>query len=66
MASAAAYVSSQARDLIWATHATYGSFNPLCQASDQTRASASTPASAVRFLTHCTTVGTPHFFFYVS
>ena len=36
-----------------------GSFNPLHQARDQTCASIVTQASAVGFLTHCTTVGTP-------
>ena len=35
------------------------SFNPLCMGGDQTHASAATWATAVRFLTHCTTEGTP-------
>ena len=34
------------------------SFNLQCWARDQTHASAVTPAAAVGFLTHCTTVGT--------
>lgn len=34
------------------------SFNPLCWAKDGTCASEATPATAVRFLTYCTTVGT--------
>ena len=36
-----------------------GSFNPLCRAGDWTCVSAATWASAVGFLTYCTTVGTP-------
>lgn len=36
------------------------SFNPLCQARDQTHASAATQPAMVRFLTHCATVGTPN------
>ena len=35
------------------------SFNPLYQAGDWTCASSVTGATAVRFLTHCTTTGTP-------
>ena len=38
-----------------------GSFNPLHQAKDWTHASAANWASAVGFLTHCTTAGTPPF-----
>ena len=40
-----------------------GSFNPLHQVRDQTYTSTVTWAAAVRFLTHCTTVGTPIIFF---
>ena len=36
-----------------------GSFNPLCQAGDQTRASTGTRAPVVGFLTHCATTETP-------
>ena len=36
-----------------------GSFNPLCQAGDQTHTSLVTQAIAVGFLTHCATAGTP-------
>ena len=32
-----------------------GSFNPTHKAGDQTYTSAMTPATVVRFLTHCTT-----------
>ena len=35
-----------------------GSFNPLCQARDRTCTSAVIQATAVRFLTHCTTART--------
>ena len=35
------------------------SFNPLCLSEGQTAISAATQAAAVRFLTHCSTVGTP-------
>ena len=38
---------------------TTGSFNPLHQVRDQTRACVITQAAAVRLLTHCTTVATP-------
>ena len=34
-------------------------YNPLCWAGDQTHSSAETWAAAIRFLTHCTTAGTP-------
>ena len=37
-----------------------GTLNPLHWARDQTRTSLVTPATAVRFLTHCATAGTPH------
>ena len=43
-------------------HRSYGnarSFNPPCRAGDQSYTSAVTEAAAVRFLTHCTTAGTP-------
>ena len=66
MAAPAAYGSSRARDWIRATAATYATaaamldpFNPLCQAKDQTCASAATTGAAVRFLTHCTRAETP-------
>ena len=36
-------------------------FDPLCRTGDQTRASAVTQATAVRFLTHCATEGAPCF-----
>ena len=39
-----------------------GSFNPLCQARDQTYPSAENWVPAVGFLTHCTLVGTPNLF----
>ena len=48
--------SSQARDWIQATAAT---FNPLHWAQYQTWVSIATWGTAVRFLTHCTTAGTP-------
>ena len=35
------------------------SFNPLCQAADKTHASAVAQATAVEFLMHCVTAGTP-------
>ena len=38
----------------------YQIFNPLHQARNQTHTSAETQAATVRFLTHCTTEGTPH------
>ena len=41
-----------------------GSFDPLRQAGDGTHASGVTGATAVGFLTHCTTVGTPCLSFY--
>ena len=57
MATYMAYKSSQDRDWIPATAAT---FNPLCcQREIKVGSSAETQAAAVRFLTHCTTVGTP-------
>ena len=40
-----------------------GSFNPLCWAMDQTRASMATWAAEVRFLTQCTMVRTPSIHF---
>ena len=67
MATPATYGSSWARDWIWAPAVTYDlclncanarSFNPLCQAGDQTHASSVTWTIAVGF-THCTTAGTP-------
>lgn len=36
-----------------------GSFSPLCQARDQTHTSAATQVTAVAFLAHCPTAGTP-------
>ena len=36
-----------------------GSFNPLHQAGDRTQAYAAARVTAVGFLTHCTTLGTP-------
>ena len=33
--------------------------NPLCRAGDQTCATTATQATAVRFVTHCATAGTP-------
>lgn len=36
-----------------------GSFSPLHQAGDRTHTSAAAQATAVRFLSHCTAVGTP-------
>ena len=66
MAAPTAYESSQTRDWIQATAASYaiaavtlGSFNPLHLAGDRTPASEVIWAAAVRFLTHCTTAGTP-------
>ena len=61
---------SWARDWIWASAAIYtkavattDSFNPLRWATgDQTLASVTTQATAVRFLTHCTTAGTQNDF----
>ena len=41
------------------------SFNPLCQAKDQTCASTATQVTALGFLMHCTTAGTPFFSFYL-
>ena len=41
-----------------------GFFNSPCQAGYQTCASITTWATAVRFLTHCTTVGTPIFYIF--
>ena len=38
------------------------SFNPLCQARNGTHTSATTQATAVGFLTHCTTPRTPELF----
>ena len=35
------------------------SFNPLCQVGDQTHTSTVTPATEVRYLTHCARAGTP-------
>ena len=35
------------------------SFNAMCPTKDRTHASAATQASAVGFLTHCATTGTP-------
>ena len=37
--------------------------NPLFQAEDQTHTSAAIQAISVKFLTHCTTVGTPKLIF---
>ena len=67
MATPTAYGSSQARNWIQDIAVTYvRSFNPLPQARNQTHAFTETQATALRFLTHCTTVGTPHlFYFYV-
>ena len=66
MAVPMAYGTSQARDWIRATAATYAAavamldpFNALQRAGDQTYASSATWAAAVRFLTHCATAGTP-------
>ena len=60
IATSVAYGSSCTRDWIWATAGTYArSFNLLLQAGDWTPASVATPAAAVRFLAHCTAVGTP-------
>ena len=39
-----------------------GSFNPLHQAGDRTCAFAATQATAVGFLIHCTTAGTPEIY----
>ena len=36
-----------------------GPFSPLCHAGDWTCTSVATPATAIGFLTHCTTVGIP-------
>ena len=41
------------------------SFKPLSQAGDQTHTSTATQATAVRLLTHCSTVGTPDSLSYV-
>ena len=73
MATPEAYGSSLARDWIWATVTTYPAaaanskiaasptrpFNPLLWARRQTHTSTVTRAAVVRFLIHCTTVGTP-------
>ena len=63
MATLLASGSSQARDWIQAAAVTYASaaqsFNPLHWARDWTCTSTVTQAAAVKFLTHCTTVGTP-------
>ena len=67
---------SLARDWVWASAATYpcqscyntGFFNSLCLARDWTCNSAMTQATAVGFLTHCHTEGTPNwqdFFLFV-
>ena len=63
MAAPMAFGSSRARDQIQARAVTYAKalsmldlFSPLHQAGDRTTA---TQATAVIFLTHCTTVGTP-------
>ena len=40
-----------------------GSFNPLHWAGDQTHTLAATQATAVGFLIHCATVGTPVYVF---
>ena len=67
MAALVAYGCFWAKDGIWASLVTWAAavampdpFNPLCQARDQTHTSQTTWAIAVRFLTHCAMVGTPH------
>ena len=40
-------------------------FNPLHRAGEQMHASAATRDTAVRFLNHCTTVGTPVDFYFI-
>ena len=67
MATPAAHGSFWPRDWIQAAASIYitsvailqGRFNPLHQVRDRTRTPEGTWATVVRFLTHCTTVGTP-------
>ena len=65
MVALTAHGSLWTRNKIWDIAATHTalhsvrSFNPLCLAQDRTCASAVTKATAVRFLTHCATAGTP-------
>ena len=66
MAALTVCESSCARDWIQSAASIYGaavakarSFNPLLQAEHRTHASTVTRATTVRFLTHCTAVGTP-------
>lgn len=70
MATPAAYRSSQDRNRIQATAvhscSNAGSFDPLCWAGDGTHSSTGTWATTVRFLTHCTTAGTPAYFLFFS
>ena len=51
--------SSQARDRMQATAAATPD-NPMCWVGNQTRTSVRTQVTAVGFLIHCTTAGTPH------
>ena len=66
MTALTAHGSSQARDWIWATAATYAAIaamlDPLTHCArpeDPILSTTATQAATVRFLTHCTTVGTP-------
>ena len=60
MAVPAAYGCSQARDWIQAmVAATPDPLTRYARGGDQTCTSAATPATAVGFLTHCVTEGTP-------
>lgn len=67
MASPTAYGSLQASQGLNLSHGfdlggscgNTGLFNPLCWAETQTHSAAGILAAAFRFLTHCTTMGTP-------
>ena len=47
----------------WASCSKAGSSNPCCWVGDQTCTSAATRAAAFGFLIHCTTAGTPQYFY---